>query len=284
MTNLSFLSWNIEHFNGKGGLDKRNKPKRQQRVEEVITSILSHSPDIFALYEVEGSIVHSSLMSRMSDYSFHITEGNQTQEILVGIRKNIQYFFSQKKTFKRSNPYLRPGALLTVTINDNHYPILFLHLKSMPSPEGFGLRDAMFSKAFDLKKALDKTSKSANKGPSNYIIMGDLNTMGMDYAKSDKDIPSQREIKVITDRFSRRGMKKLSQSHPFTFNNGSQSSYPQTNLDHVYAAKHLEFESQPSGHDIRVAGWAEFDSVDDQDDWIEQYSDHAPLLFSLKIN
>jgi hypothetical protein len=38
---------------------------------------------------------------------------------------------------------LRPGALLTLRINNVNYPILFLHLKSKDDPRSFGLRDDM---------------------------------------------------------------------------------------------------------------------------------------------
>jgi hypothetical protein len=119
-------------------------------------------------------------MVRMPGYQFHITEGPQSQEILVGVKKSISCFFTQKTTFKSGAFMLRPGALLTITKNGVNYPLLFLHLKSLTDPKGFGLRDDMTGRAIKFKKILDKTHKrSGLSGKSNFIFMGDLNTMGM---------------------------------------------------------------------------------------------------------
>ena len=46
-----------------------------------------------------------------SDYFFHITEGPQTQEILVGVKSGFSPFFTQRVEFKGGNPRLRPSAL-----------------------------------------------------------------------------------------------------------------------------------------------------------------------------
>src|SRR4030067_2464728 len=104
------------------------------------------NPDLFALYEVESSEVYTTLVSKMPNYHFHITEGPQTQEILVGEKKTLTAFFTQKVEFKSGNTYLRPGALLTVRFSGKDYPILFLHTKSSTKPIGLGLRDDMFER------------------------------------------------------------------------------------------------------------------------------------------
>ena len=153
MVNLKILSWNIEHFNGTGGIDKSNRKAREKRVERVTKLIKDEKPDVFGLSEVEGKLIHSKMTRLLPGYVFNITEGRQSQEILIGVKHGLTAFFAQRNEFKRSNPSLRPGALLTITIKDIDIPILFIHLKSMPSPEGFGLRDAMFEKDFNLKKA-----------------------------------------------------------------------------------------------------------------------------------
>ncbi len=65
----------------------------------------------------------------------------------------------------------------------------------MPDPKGFGLRHDMIRRAFDFKKTLKNATKkeaerianetggsvSATLPLANYIFVGDLNTMGMDY-------------------------------------------------------------------------------------------------------
>lgn len=280
MTTLSVLSWNVEHFNGAGGIDRNNRTARLDRVERVASYLTEQDPDIFGLSEVEGSIVFETFTQTLPGYTFSITEGAQSQEILIGVRAGLTSFFTQRNEFKRSNPHLRPGALLTVTIDGTNVPILFVHLKSMPSPEGFGLRDAMFDKIFSLKRALDKAARRIGDQPSNFVVLGDMNTMGMDYEGRQYDIPGADEIRLVTTRFGRRRLRALDKSHPFTFNNGSTSSFPPANLDHVFAARHMEF-APVDGAEVKVGGWAVLDTDAARDRWINEFSDHAPLKFTI---
>jgi hypothetical protein len=222
----------------------------------------------------------------MPGFTLHITEGPQSQEILIGVRGGLTAFFTQKNEFKRSNPALRPGALLTVRDGDVHVPILFTHLKSMPSPEGFGLRDAMFKKMFALKKKLDKASQSLSgkkTSRANFIVLGDMNTMGMDYLGKQDDIPGKREIEVVTRKFANKSTKMvvLPKSSDATWFNGSKSKLPPSNLDHVFAADHLDFKKDYGGVVVNVGGWAELPSEHEKDQWIAKFSDHAPLTFTL---
>jgi len=281
MNELTIFSWNIEHFNGNGGIDKSNKAARINRVDHVANYIKEVKPDVFALLEVEGSTVFEKMTNILPEYVFNITEGNQTQEILVAVKHGLTAFFTQRNEFKRSNPNLRPAALLTIKKDNVSIPILFTHLKSMDSPEGFGLRDAMFDKIYNLKKSLDKAAQSMGNEAANFIILGDLNTMGLNYEGQDKDINSELEIKVVTKRFSRRGMVCLKKDHGVTFNNGSKSEYPSLDLDHVFASKHLTFEPATDNAFVRVGGWAKLNSVHEQDEWISKFSDHAPIQLKL---
>lgn len=282
---LKILSWNIEHFNGSGGQDAESRPARLDRVDRVAEFVRAESPDVFGLSEVEGSIVYEKFTSKLSGYTFNITEGRQSQEILVGVKSGLTAFFTQRNEFKRSNPYLRPGALLTLRDDDIHLPILFTHLKSKPDPEGFGLRDAMFGKIFDLQKELDKAQRSFSgddSDKSNFIVLGDMNTMGLDYYRSSHDIPQAHEIAVVKSKFARRHMVAAAKTSPVTWSNGTGSSYPPSDLDHVFASEKLQLaDIDGSGSKVRVAGWAELDGATAQDDWIHRYSDHAPLIFTV---
>lgn len=58
----------------------------------------------------------------MPGYQFHITEGRQTQEILVGVRNKFTAFFTQRLEFTGGNTFLRPGALLTLSVEGEDYP------------------------------------------------------------------------------------------------------------------------------------------------------------------
>ena len=51
---FSVASWNVEHFKG----DKT-------RIERVIGFLKKQKPDVFAMYEVEGSVVFQTLVNTM---------------------------------------------------------------------------------------------------------------------------------------------------------------------------------------------------------------------------
>lgn len=264
---FSVASWNVEHF--------KQEPERIKRIVDFLNC---QTPDVFALYEVQGSEVFSSLVSQMHDYTFHITEGPQVQEILVGIRHGLTAFFTQKLEFKSGAALFRPGALLTVTIDGVHYPLLFLHTASGNNPRGLGLRDDMLVRACEFRKVLNKAGEGER---ANYIFLGDFNTMGMvyRYVKS-RNISPGDELKKLAGQAKRYDMRFLKKNAPATWSNGSTSSIPPSNLDHVIAADHLEFT--PFGDaEVSVRGWPQKPTPAEQDQWIQDYSDHALLYFEV---
>lgn len=265
---FTVASWNVEHF--------KNNPAR---IDLVIEFLQLQKPDVFGLLEVESGKVYDTIVTKMPDYQFHITEGRQTQEILVGAKRTMTTFFTQKTEYKSGNTYLRPGALLTVRMDDVDYPILFLHTKSSPAPIGLGLRDDMFQRAYKFKRFLDKVSKNAGKGPANFIFLGDLNTMGMEYPY-DRDISVEFELKRLDGRAARSDMFRLKKTHPFTWWNGP-GSYPKSNLDHAVASKHMKFKKFGAA-EIDVRGWVEEQTEADQVKWINTFSDHAMVFFQIE--
>ncbi|MCE9610739.1 MAG: hypothetical protein K8R23_11145 [Chthoniobacter sp.] len=268
-TAFSVASWNVEHF--------KNAPTR---VGDVITLLASLNPDVFALYEVEGKDVFGELVAKMPGYQFHITEGPQVQEILVGVRSGLTAFFTQKLEFKAGASAMRPGALLTVTVGGESYPILFLHLSSGPDPRGWGLRDDMLERALEFRRTLQDSSPNPDR-PVNYLFLGDLNTMGMQYLFKENNILPEVEVKKIEAIAKKRDMRALRKSQPHTWSNGSKSKFKPSNLDHVIAADHLKF-TQFSGADVRVLGWPEEPTAAARDAWIKRFSDHGILYFEVQ--
>jgi hypothetical protein len=277
---FSVASWNVEHF----GKSKKNSNKPKKPIGPIVDYLVSQKADIVAVYEVVGKIVFNEVMKKMPGYQFHITEGPQSQEILVGVKNNISCFFTQKTTFKSGASMLRPGALLTVRKDGVNYPLLFLHLKSLTEPKGFGLRDDMTERAIKFKKGLDKAhKKSGHGGKSNFIFLGDLNTMGMNLTYSKKDVSAEEEIGRLGKRLGSKyvGMKILSKSIEETYWPGSKSKYSIGNLDHVIAADHLEFK-QFNGASVSVRGWVEENSPSKKDQWAKKFSDHSLLYFEVQ--
>ena len=274
---FTVASWNVEHFKNQGS-----------RVDRVVQFLAAQHPDVFALYEVEGADVFSELTTRMPAYSFHITEGPQVQEILVGARRTLTSFFTQKVEFKAGNQALRPGALLTVTVDGTNYSLLFLHTKSSSAPVGLGLRDDMFRRAVRFKTTLDKAVKAqtGTDKPANYLFLGDLNTMGMRYP-FQKNIASDDELKKLDADAKKKHMRRLGKTHAATWSNGSASSIPDSNLDQVVVVDHLKLKA--FGHDangdpveVDVRGWPDEQTTAGKDKWIRTFSDHALLFFQVE--
>jgi len=277
---FSVASWNVEHFGAK---DKnRRRPKKP--IEPIIEYLASQRADVLAIYEVVGSVVFEEMVTRMPEYQFNITEGPQSQEILVGVKKTFTSFFTQKLEFKSGSAALRPGALLTLVVDGVNYPLLFLHLKSLSVPKGFGLRDDMIERAISFRKVLDRAHKRAGGvGRSNFVFLGDLNTMGMNLTYSGKDITGAEEIERLRRRLGYRSveMKIAQKNADATYWPGQNSSYDPANLDHVVAADHLVFRNF-SGAEVDVRGWVEESTDHAKDRWAENFSDHALLYFEVQ--
>ena len=270
---FSVASWNVEHFG------KQSKKKKTRPIAPIIKFLADQKADVVAIYEVESRRVFQPMVKAMPSYQFHITEGPQMQEILIGIKQGISAYVTQRLEFKAGQATLRPGVLVSVCVAGKFYPLVFLHLKSSPNPKGFGLRDDMLRRALDFRKALDKAA--GGKGKANYIFMGDLNTMGLDYPYKEHDIPAAAEIKELERRTKYRQMRILTKTAPFTWSNGSKSTYPPSNLDHVVAADHLKFKKL-GGAEVAVRGWPELGTDAKKDAWIEKYSDHGLLYFEVQ--
>ena len=107
--------------------------------------------------------------------------------------------------------------MLTLRIDGAYYPVIFLHLKSMADPKGFGLRDAMLRLALGFRKRLDEAD--GGEGQANYLFVGDLNTMGMDYPYAQHDITAESEIGELARRARHhtKHMRVLEKNAPFTW-------------------------------------------------------------------
>lgn len=271
---FSVASWNIEHF---GALNKKTK-KPEKPIQPIIDFIANQKADIVAIYEIRSEYIYRPLLDTMHNYQFHVTEGDQMQEILIGIKKGISAFVTQKLEFKSGQSTLRPGVLVTPLIDGQYYPILFLHLKSMTDPKGFGLRDDMLKRALKFRMTLNRKNED---NTANYIFLGDLNTMGLDYPYKAHDIGSEDELRELDRRAKLKKMKRLGKSSELSWWNGNEKYKPGSSLDHVIAADHLKFKPI-NGFEVSVRGWPEKDSDAEKRDWINAYSDHGLLYFEVQ--
>jgi len=276
---FSVASWNVKHFT-----ENSNSSADRSRVSRVISFLKRQNPDIFGIYEVEGKDVFTEIVTQFPRYTFQITEGPQTQEILVGVRNTLTAFFTQKIEFKSGVTLMRPGLLATIDVDNVNYSLLFLHLASAPEPRGMGLRDDMIGRAMRFRHTLDKAYGGRHK--ANYIFLGDLNIMGMDYP-FQKNIEPKFELQKWDKAGEKSfGMRRLRKTWEETWSSLSTSKLGKANLDHVYAAEHLEFTKFKNAAneetEIDVRGWVNTESDSEKDNWIKSHSDHSLLYFEVQ--
>jgi hypothetical protein len=78
---FSVALWNVEHFKGD-----------PTRTERVVNYLKAQNPDVIDIYEVEGAEIFSAITPKFPNYTFRITEGRQSQEILVGFKSTLSVF------------------------------------------------------------------------------------------------------------------------------------------------------------------------------------------------
>lgn len=261
---FSFASWNVEHFG--------NKRSRADRCVEFLKTS-ANAPDVFAIFEVTSREVFSQFTAALPSHNFFVTEGLQSQETLVGVHKSLTAFVTQRQEFKSKIPTLRPGTLVTLDISGTLYSLLFLHVKSLPDPVGWGLRDDMMEHARNLKKALNKHAKKMTGQPANFLIAGDLNTMGLNVKFGDNDTSGAEEIKRLGKRFKSAKMTLMAKDQASTWWGGG--SFPPSDLDHVLASQQLDVRDLAGEVGISVLGWPQESTETEQRRWIRDFSDHA---------
>lgn len=276
---FSVCSWNVEFFGSRRSGETRAQVAA--RIDDVFD--LLGRPDIrsdvFAIYEVNGAQVFDKVSEAFPEYSWQITEGPGTQQILVGFR--IPAFVTQRVEFSRgfTGP-LRPGALVTVHDAGEVYPMLFLHLKAADAAIDFGVRAYQHDKVRSLRKSLDAASGTER---ANFIMAGDLNNVGMNLSFSRRDISIHEEIERMRQMYESRfdQLVLLEKSADATFWNGPGSSDPPSDIDHVVAASRITMEPLPDGASVAVKGWPELETDEEKGEWIRRFSDHALLRFTV---
>jgi endonuclease/exonuclease/phosphatase family metal-dependent hydrolase len=272
---FKLLSWNVESFDGNGA-----------QLADVTDRIEHHSPDVFGLFEVESLAVLDLMRKHLPDYDYSLTDGPQNKEILVGVRRTkfTQVVFSQKREFKVYNPYLRPGALVTLETGGKLYNLLFLHTDSGTEARDFGNRYQMIEKIWSLRLALGKLADHLAQ-ENRFVALGDLNTMGMLFPyrkKSDERVSEEEEIEALREYASRRNMVLLRKELDATWSDGRIES----DLDHVLATNETTFTSLGQRDDgepfsVMVRGWQQLQGTE-RLNFIEHVSDHCFLYCEIE--
>lgn len=281
---IKILSWNVEHFKSE---------TKALRVAEIIRL---YNPDIFGLYEVEHARIYQFMMEHFPNHTLFITEGQQSQEILVACNNRFEGIkFNQKKEFSTGNPSLRPGAFLTFRYpGKDIYAFLFLHTDSGTTAVDFGNRTEMFGHLFNLKRQLDKVEGKA----TNFIALGDFNTMGLKYprqVKSNLIAKTLTELDYIKIESNKKGEGKYEGLIPdlrlLTKPAGTHfgKSTGISDLDHILCSSHLKFKLQSNysttkKSEIRLDGWRQFSgNKPSLEKFADEVSDHCLMYCELKV-
>ena len=261
---IRVLFWNIEKFRG-------DDPDRAQRV---VDHVRETDPDIIGFSEItDKAALRSILQSSLADYDFGITDGVEQIELLAGWRRGGfgQALFTQRREFKADNPWLRPGSLLSVMRDDRFYNFLFLHTDSGRKNKDYNNRQDMFEKIWAMRQRLNQIEGQ----DSNFLAIGDLNTMGRNARSGAAEITADQEIANLAQDARQAGMELLDKTHPDTWaevrSNGSIKRA--SNLDHVIAASHLEIADNIA----TVRGWVEAGSDAERKTFVETISDHCSV-------
>jgi len=263
---FSVASWNVKKFKSI-----------HARVDLAISYLKKQDPDIFALYELYGKDVFSELVKQFPGYSFQITEGKRSQQILLGIRNSLDSFITQKLEFSSGSTTICPGLLATIIHEGSLYPMLFMNIDSSPTAQGIGQRHEMILRAFKYREKLDKLAWEQGDAKVNYIFLGDFEIMGMDQTYETGIDPETELRKWDEVECKKYNMRRLKKSHDLTYM--SCDGNGQGDYDHVYAAEHLTF-TKFGDFEVGVRGWVS-EPEDKQKEWREKYSVHSLLYFEV---
>ncbi|MEL6205385.1 MAG: endonuclease/exonuclease/phosphatase family protein [Pseudomonadota bacterium] len=265
------LFWNIENFEG-------DDPTRLQRVTDHIQAT---DPDILGFSEIrDKAALRNLLFANLTDYDFGITDGDQGIELVAGWRRGMfdQALYTQRREFKSDNPFLRPGALLSVRLEGLFYNFLFLHTDSGRTTRDYDNRQDMFEKIWSLNETLGDIDLDT-PGETRFIVMGDLNTMGRSARAQVAAISGAQEVEDLANDAQDNNMAMTNKTHPKTWadvNNETGELLRSSDLDHVLVSKDLPL-GDAGGSETHVRGWVDIDNDPDRRVFVEEISDHASI-------
>jgi endonuclease/exonuclease/phosphatase family metal-dependent hydrolase len=273
MPDLSVLFWNIQYWGA------RDKPVDEaRRFDRVMDLIRVRNPDVACFAEVKGDTIHSNMARALPPgYTIHQTAVDNGFKILT-LFKNASdrsIIITQKDEFKGPKGRGKPYPLIRVFMASHDISIIPIHTKSGARAEDLVIRNEIVDTA--CKIACDLRAQG-----SKIIIMGDMNTMGAGA------VPFWQEIKSLKQKFHDcAGLVPLYKTHPTTWHGiGSDSIYPDAELDHVFVDRQLMPNILPmhsNGAQLWIGGWALEPDYPSRDLAVQEISDHTPVLFTMRF-
>lgn len=255
MNTITFASWNIHNAN----------PEAINRCLILLSN--EYYPDVIGLFEVSGKEAIQAASKHFPCHSWTSIDN----EILIGVSNEYFSFVSIRNEFKSQKQTLRPGVLVTLSVDGKkeaeYISFLFLHLKAFAQPLDYGLRQDMYSNLSSLKRSLPKDHKT--------VFLGDFNNVGMLHTYNERlDTTIEQELETLDRRMKAVDMQRYT-SQP-TWWNGDKDALPAA-IDQVYASTSVGILN------ISILDWnSNYNNIPALD-FIRQYSDHALITGEIKI-
>lgn len=265
------LFWNIENFAGDD----------PARLAAVVEHIRATEPDIVGFSEIrDKAALRNLLFDALSGYDFGITDGPQGIELVAGWRRGLfeQALYTQRREFKAANPFLRPGALLSVRRGGVFYNFLFLHTDSGRQTRDYDNRQEMFESVWALRARLDEI-EGAEPGVARFAVLGDLNTMGRSRAGTVSAVSSAEEVAMLRTDAGDHFMRLLGKSEPDTWArvDAEGEITLASDLDHALVSEAVLVGDSGAGAPVAVRGWPQAEDAAQRFFFVERVSDHASV-------
>ncbi len=275
---LRVLFWNIRDMGMRG--DILYETYRARRVRDVFRAA---QPDIVLLSEIRKSELAKTLVDRVGKGVWHIENSSRgARGSWFSTMFNTSSGLETDFTIADMNDGLDwDGAFfpaLTIETPGGKTQVISVHTKSGAHPQGFNIRRTVLN---EIK--LHAASLAAQK--IRLLAVGDFNTMGQGEAMSGSE-----EVR-LTEEFMATGqdgsaLVRLAKSHETTWMGiGDEAQWPLQSLDHAFVSPAARDMIVPVGGDaerpVYVGGWPRLQLPVAREQWVRDFSDHAPLILDL---
>ncbi len=279
---LRIATWNIRHF--------RSADTHEDRVGQVLLAV---DADLLAVQEITDTAEFRRLLGRINaasaltapiegrrvrrygvEYSSSGGAGDQFIR-LVSDSSSVELSHVESLTSLQMSPALRPG--LAGRVRSLRGGVDFLVIANH-SDSGRSLRDYRHRQAF--LDALETELADRWAQDADFVVLGDLNTMGHDEESGERELTGEEELTLLDQRIARFGLERVPAEPPC-------SEYYQRHgglLDHILVTTSMReilpySTARVSGY-CRLLSCQPFEAGEEPFDFTH-VSDHCPVALDI---
>jgi exonuclease III len=288
---LRVMFWNVRDL----GQKREEHDDDVKRVKEIANQIKSNQVDVASIAELVQPDMMYELQKMLPGYVIQINSNNGGHTLATIFKQAASRSIVVRQADRFRGPQGKGRAYTSVDIldhdTDTRVSLLSMHQKAGSSPRDMSIRERTL-------KDVAKMADNLRHHNVPLIIMGDMNTVG-NSGRVDEAAEVKRMDSLLYDPFdaangmayedwSAGRMLRLTKDEPATWHGvGRDQKYGDCDLDHVYVSEELYSsirDMDEHGNKVRVRGWTQLDTVEKQDDWVRDVSDHAPIYFDINFN